>query len=152
MNIATARLYETDFYGWIQTQANFLKAGNFAGLDLDNLIEEIESMGKSQQRALESRLEVLLMHLLKWEFQPKRRTPSWEYTIKEQRKRIARLLKKSPSLSSVLEEALLEAYEFAVSSASEETGLDEADFPQTLLWSIEEVMNPDFWPGPQKAV
>jgi len=85
MSTETARLYETDFYGWVQNQAGALRVGNFASLDLDNLIEEIEDMGKSRQRALESRLEILLMHLLKWQFQPEMKGPSWHFTIDEQR-------------------------------------------------------------------
>jgi len=146
VNTASARLYETDFYGWVQQQAGVLKAGNFASLDLDNLIEEIEDMGKSRQRALQSRLEVLLAHLLKWRFQPKRKGSSWEFTIKEQRKRIAILLKKNPSLSSVLDESFTEAYEFAVSSAAQATHLEESTFPAQCPWTFEQIMAPDFWP------
>jgi len=76
MKTATARLYETDFYGWIQEQAQTLRSKNFAALDLENLLEEIEDMGKSQQHQLQSRLETLLLHLLKWQFQPTRRGTS----------------------------------------------------------------------------
>jgi len=146
MSTATARLYETDFYGWIQHQADSMRTGNFASLDLDNLIEEIESMGKSLQRALESRLEVLLIHLIKWQFQPRLRGPSWQFTIKEQRRRIAKLLKKNPSLSSTLDEVLAEAYESAVPCASAETGLDESVFPQQCPWTFDQAMDADFWP------
>jgi len=146
MSTASARLYETDFYEWIQQQANVLRAGNFSSLDLDNLIEEIESMGKSHQRALGSRLEILLAHLLKWQFQPERMTPSWKYTIKEQRKRIATLLKKNPSLSSVLDESFAEAYEFAVPSAAEQTGINESAFPAQCPWTFEQANDPNFWP------
>jgi len=146
MSTATALLYETDFYEWTQNQANTLRAKNFACLDLDNLIEEIEDMGKSRQRALQSRLEVLLAHLLKWRFQPKRKGSSWEFTIKEQRKRIAILLKKNPSLYSVLDESFTEAYEFAVSSAAQATHLEESTFPAQCPWTFEQVMAPDFWP------
>jgi len=146
MSTASSRLYETDFYGWIQHQAGILRAGNFASLDLDNLIEEIEDMGKNRQRALESRLEILLMHLLKWQYQPKRRGGSWEFTIKEQRKRIASLLRKNPSLSSVLAEAFEEAYGFAVPAAARETGIDESGFPAQCPWTFGQVMEPDFWP------
>jgi len=146
MNTATARLYETDFYGWVQNQAGVLRAGNFASLDLDNLIEEIEDMGKNRHRALASRLEVLLAHLLKWRFQPKRKGNSWEFTIKEQRKRIALLLKKNPSLTSVLDEAFEEAYEFAISSAAQETGIDESTFPSQCPWTFEQAIDTNFWP------
>jgi len=146
MSTASARLYETDFYGWIQQQTGVLRAGSFASLDLDNLIEEIESMGKSHQRALESRLEILLIHLLKWQFQPNRITPSWKHTIREQRKRIAVHLNKNPSLTARLPEALETAYEFAIMRASEETGINESAFPSQCPWTLEQVMNADFWP------
>jgi len=146
MSTASARLYETDFYGWIQNQAGVLRAGNFAGLDLDNLIEEIEDVGKSRQRALESRLEILLMHLLKWQFQPDHMTPSWKHTIVEQRKRIAKLMKKNPSLSGVIDESFGDAYEFAVDSASTETGLPASTFPPRCPWTFEQATSPDFWP------
>jgi len=146
MSTTSARLYETDFYGWIQNQAGILKAGNFASLDLDNLIEEIEDMGKSRQRALESRLEMLLMHLLKWQFQPKRRGTSWELTIEEQRDRIAKLLRENPSLKSRVQEILGEAYRFAIRLAVQETGLSRSTFPAQCPWTFEQATDPDFWP------
>jgi len=146
MSSASARLYETDFYGWIQQQAGVLRAGSFASLDMDNLIEEIESMGKSHKRALESRLEVLLIHLLKWQYQPRRRTPSWERTIKEQRNRLADHLLENPSLKPKVTEAQTKAYRYAIPAASEETGLDETTFPAHCPWTFEQVMDNDFWP------
>jgi len=78
---ASTRLYDTDFYAWIQDQAATLRAGNLAGLDVNNLIEEIESMGRSEKRELRSRLVVLIVHLLKWAYQPLRRGNSWQTTI-----------------------------------------------------------------------
>jgi len=146
MNTATARLYETDFYGWIQSQTDAMRAGNLASLDLDHLIEEIESMGKSQQRALESRLEILLMHLLKWQFQPALKGPSWRFTIEEQRARIARLLQKNPSLASHVQDALEEAYDFAVRLAVKDTGMEKTVFPTQCPWTFEQAMHPEFWP------
>jgi len=146
MSTVSARLYETDFYGWIQQQAGVLKAGSFASLDLDNLIEEIESMGKSHQRALESRLEILLIHLLKWQYQPTRRTPGWAHTIREQRRRIAGHLKKNPSLAPRIPEVFDEAYDYAVPAASAETGMKETVFPKQCPWSFEQTMDEDFWP------
>jgi len=148
MSTTSPRLYETDFYGWIQNQAGVLRAGNFASLDLENLIEEIEDMGKNRQRALESRLEILLMHLLKWQFQPERMTPSWKYTIREQRKRITDHLKKNPSLKPLVPEACTDAYSYAVMSASEETGIDESTFPALCPWTFKQIIDPDFWPEP----
>jgi len=136
MSTATASLYETDFYGWIQQQAGVLRAGSFAALDLDNLIEEIESMGKGHQRALESRLEILLIHLLTWQYQPDHITPSWTYTIKEQRRRIADHLRKNPSLQPKIPEAYEEAYSYAIAGAARETGLDEDRFPTQCPWPL----------------
>jgi len=146
MNTSTTRLYETDFYGWIQSQAESMRSGDLAGLDMENLIEEIESMGKSQQRALESRLEVLLAHLLKWQFQPTLQGPSWRFTIEEQRARIARLLEKNPSLKRHVPEAFEEAYGFAVRMAARETGMGSGSFPSRCPWTFGQATDPDFWP------
>jgi len=146
MNTTSPRLYETDFYGWVQQQAGVLRAGSFASLDLDNLIEEIEDMGKNRQRALESRLEILLMHLLKWQFQPKRRTRSWKLSIEEQRERIAGLLRENPSLKSRVQETLVEAYGYAIRWASQQTSLPRSTFPEQCPWTYEKITDPDFWP------
>jgi len=151
MNTTTAVLYENDFYGWIQHQAHTLRTRNLSALDFEHLIEEIESMGRSEQRALESRLEILLMHLLKWQFQARLQGPSWRFTIKEQRRRIAKLLKKNPSLSSILIEVLKDAYESALLLAAEETGLEESLFPNTCPWPFEQVMDESFWPQSQDS-
>jgi len=146
MNTASARLYETDFYGWIQNQAGVLRAGNFASLDLDNLIEKIKSMGKSHKRALQSRLEILLIHLLKWQFQPEHRTHRWERAIKEQRRRLADHLLENPSLKPKVPEAQEKAYRYATEGASAETGIAESIFPKQCPWGFEQVIDPDFWP------
>jgi len=139
-------LYDTDFYGWTQSQAQALREGKLQHLDIDNLIEEIESMGKSEQHQLESRLEVLLMHLLKWCYQPERRGASWESTIKEQRRKIIKHLKKNPSLQAKILETQIEAYEEAIFKANEETQLPIETFPQECPWTFEEIMAADFWP------
>ena len=97
--------YDTDFYSWTQQQANLLKTGRFLDADLENIIEEIESMGRSEKRELESRLTVLLQHLLKWQYQPERRGKSWELTIRNQRRAIALHLKKVPSLKPNLNDS-----------------------------------------------
>jgi len=141
-----ANLYEKDFYSWTQNQAEMLRSGNYENLDMVNLIEEIESMGKSEQRELESRLEVLLMHLLKWRYQPESRGKSWEATIIEQRDRLVDHLKKNPSLKSRLPEVQESAYHYAVVGAYRETNLDMSVFPKPCPWTFEEAMNPDFWP------
>jgi len=146
MSTASSRLYETDFYGWIQQQVGVLRDGNLGALDVDNLLEEIEDMGKSHQRALESRLEILLTHLLKWQFQPNFRGASWRLTIKEQRHRIADHLQKSPSLKPRIAEALSSAYRYAVMRAARETGIDESAFPVPCPWHFDQAMDADFWP------
>jgi len=147
MRTVTAQLYETDFYGWIQNQANMLRARDFAALDLDNLIEEIESMGKSEKRDLESRLEVLLAHLLKWRFQPERRSTSWELTIEEQRRRVTIHLSENPSLKSKIAGIFPIAYELAIFRATKDTNMHRSVFPTQCPWTFEQAVDPNFWPA-----
>jgi len=144
--MSTARLYETDFYGWTQSQVSAMRDKDLASLDLDNLIEEVESMGKSEKRELESRLEVLLTHLLKWRYQPNLRGKSWQFTIVEQRKRIDYHLKENPSLKARIPELYENTYAFAVIDAVKETGMEEKVFPAQCPWTFYEVMDGDFWP------
>jgi len=148
MSTATAQLYETDFYGWIQNQAGVLRAGNLANLDYDNLIEEIESMGKSLQRELISRLEVLFSHLLKWQFQPKLKGASWELTIGEQREKIVDLISDNPSLKSKIGDCVERGYKYGKRAAMKETGIDQSTFPTHCPWTFEQAMDMDFWPDP----
>jgi hypothetical protein len=133
-------LYEQDFYQWTQEQAALLKAGALSQLDVENLIEEVETMGRSEKRELVSRLAVLLAHLLKWDFQPERRGKSWENTIKIQRIDIQEVLDDSPGLKHQLKESVLTAYKKAVLLASDETGMSESEFPETCPYSIEEII------------
>jgi len=139
--------YDRDFYAWANEQAALLRAGNAAAADLERIAEEIESMGRSEQQQLEHQLTVLLVHLLKWEHQPNLRGSSWRLTVKEQRNRIERLLRKNPSLKSVLAETLRDAYSDAVLGAARESGLPEESFPAECPWSFETAMDPEFWPG-----
>ena len=104
--VMASSLYKTDFYSWTQYQAQLIRSGNLEALDLDNLLEEIESMGRSERRQLSHRLDVLLMHLLKWLFQPDQRSNSWQGSIKEQRFRIYRLLKANPGLKPELDDVM----------------------------------------------
>jgi len=145
MSIST-NLYEEDFYGWTQHQANILRSRDIKDLDFDNLIEEIESMGKSEQRELESRLEVLLAHLLKWRFQPEKRSIRWELTIEEQRSRIVDHLRKNPSLKSRVQETQAIAYRYTVFSAIKETKMHRSVFPTQCPWTFEQVMDKNFRP------
>ncbi len=139
-------IYENDFYGWIMEQTGLLKLGRYTELDVENLIEEMESMGKSEKRALESRLVVLLQHLLKWQHQPNFRGKSWELTIKEQRLRIEKIMRDNPSLRRQLEPCFFDAYPFAVIQAAKETGIDEKAFPNHCEWNLQKILDTDFLP------
>ncbi len=133
-------LYEQDFYQWTQEQAALLKAGTLAQLDIENLIEEIESMGKSQKRELYSRLVVLIMHMLKWDYQPDMQSGSWKNTILTQRREIKFLLKDNPSLNRIVSDAVRMVYSDSVEAASVETGLPVSSFPETCPYTIEQLM------------
>jgi hypothetical protein len=99
MNLAT---HKSDFYAWTQEQAHLLKTGQLYQIDRHNIAEELQDMGRSEKRQLESRLEILIVHLLKWQFQPSLRSRSWQLTIKEQRLRLELLMQENPSLRSHL--------------------------------------------------
>jgi Domain of unknown function DUF29 len=138
--------YEDDFYAWTVEQARLLRSGEFSSIDVVNIAEEIESLGRSDKRAIESRLTVLLMHLLKWQIQSKMRSQSWSGTILEQRRRIEKLLRESPSLRASVNEALAEAYSDAREAASNDTGLPETDFPTECPFTAEQVLSRSFLP------
>jgi len=143
-----AELYEQDFYAWTQHQATLLRAQKWHDLDYDNLAEEVESLGKSQQNALESRLEKLVLHLLKWRYQPDKRVRghSWEDTIREQRRRLSRLLSQNPSLRPTVPAVLTESYSYVRQRTSLQTRLPLTTFPETCPWTPEQVLDADFWP------
>lgn len=143
---AGGRLYDQDFYAWANEQAALLRAGKLSEADIENIAEEIESLGKTEKRELVSCLRVLMLHLLKWRFQPGKRTPSWEATIKIQRLDLMEHLKDNPSLRPMIETVLEKAYNGAVLEAVGETNLPESTFPETCPWSFEELMAEDFWP------
>jgi predicted nucleic acid-binding Zn-ribbon protein len=138
--------YESDFYAWTNEQATLLRSGRLDQLDIEHLAEEIESMGKSERNELLHRLEILLMHLLKWRFQPNLQSRSWEATIDEQRERIVDHLDENPSLKSKLDEFLVKSYKYAIRGAMKETGLAKSTFPENCPWSIEQIMDTCFWP------
>ncbi|MDZ8185239.1 MAG: DUF29 domain-containing protein [Nostoc sp. ChiSLP02] len=139
-------LYEQDFYLWIQTTAELLKQKNFTQLDLENLIEEIETMGRSEKKALRSNLEVVLMHLLKYQYQPEKRPGSWQATIREHRKRLREALEESPSLKPYFDEVLGQCYDHARLLAADETELVVATFPEQSPFTSEQVLEPNFLP------
>jgi len=144
---AITSLYDQDFYLWLQTTINLLKQGKFAEVDLENLLEELESMGRSDKNALKSNLRVLLMHLLKYKYQPEKRTNSWVYTIIEHRIRLGDTFKTSPSLYRFFEDIFNESYQNARKLAAGETGLSINLFPPESPFTVEEVLNPDFLPS-----
>jgi hypothetical protein len=139
-------LYDDDFYAWANEQAALLRCGKLADADIEHIAEEIESMGKTEKRELVNRLAVLLLHLLKWQYQPKRRGSSWEATIKIQRRDLAAHLTDNPSLTAKFPEAMAQAYGNAIIAAADETAMPEATFPTDCPWSFEQIMDPDFWP------
>lgn len=139
-------LYEADFYAWTQQQSQLLKDGQLNQIDIANLIEEIESMGKSELRELESRLESLFIQLLKWQYQPVYHTDSWRYSIEEQRAKLADHLIDNPSLKHKLPDALNRAYNYAIRSAAKETGFAKETFPSACPWTFEQAMDEGFWP------
>ena len=144
--MSNSTLYEQDFYAWANEQAGLLRAGKLAQADIEHIAEEIESMGKTEKRELVSRLSVLLLHLLKWQFQPGRRGTSWQATIRLQRRDLTRHIRDNPSLKANLDEAISYAYGNAIIEAVGETGLLEGTFPTACPWSFEQMMAEDFWP------
>ncbi len=136
-------LYEQDFYQWTQEMAIALRAGRVSALDWENLAEEIESLGKSDRRSLQSRLEVLIMHLLKWQYQPSKQSNSWRFTIAEQRLRIQSLLVDSPSLKVYIDAELPRSYQNACKLATAETGLERETFPANCPYTVSELLNDD---------
>lgn len=133
-------LYEKDFYAWTQKQAALLRAGKLSEIDIAHIAEEIDSMGRSEKRELISRLTILLLHLLKWDYQPERRGASREATIAVQRDDLADLLSDNPSLRAGLEVAVGAAYRKAVLMAVAETGVPRERFPEGCPWKVVEVL------------
>ena len=143
----STNLHDKDFHAWTIEQANLLKSKKLNEIDLDNLIEEIESMGASERNQLQNRLKVLIGHLLKWQYQPDYRTRSWNATIKEQRLSVTGLIEDNPSLKSILEERITKAYPQGVLLAVKETNLEENTFPSSCPYSIKELFDMEFYPN-----
>jgi Domain of unknown function DUF29 len=137
---------DEDFALWCAEQGAALRAGRLQAIDRTHLAEEIESLGGSDEDQIGSRLNVLLIHLLKWRHQPNMRSSGWRGTIGEQRYRIARVLKRSPSLRAFPGEVLEDEYRTARLLAADETGLAEHAFPETCPFTVEQVLNDSFWP------
>ena len=140
------QMYEIDFVAWADSMAELLQARRFGEIDLVNLIEEVQDLGNRHRDALSSHLTVLLMHLLKWQYQPTWQSSSWLGSIKNSRKQILRLIRKYPSLNNYLLQCLPESYQDAVEDATDETGLDSSIFPKDCLYSVEQILDSDFLP------
>ena len=145
--------YDKDFHAWCETQAALLQERQWQALDREHLIEELRLMAGNERRALGSRLQGLLLHLLKWQFQPdKRRTGhSWEDSIVEARERLHDMLDDGGSLRHFVEPLLGRHYPRARRTAVRQTGLPRDTFPATCPWTPEQVLDPDFWPGEDGA-
>ncbi|AFZ56013.1 DUF29 domain-containing protein [Anabaena cylindrica FACHB-243] len=140
-------LYETDYLQWIETTVAKLQGQDYANVDWANLIEEIGDMGRSERKSLKSNLIVILLHLLKWQFQPDKRSGSWEGSIIEHRRRVQESLQDSPSLKPYLESIFTECYTQAVKQAKAETGLPVESFPVICPYHLAEVTEDDFLPN-----
>ena len=140
------KLYDVDIVAWSCEQAELLRAGRWDALDRERIAEEIEDVGKSEMRELDSRVAVLIAHLLKWKFQPQLRSTSWRATVKLQRKRVARRLARTPSLQRFVHEAtwLEDVWDDALALASADTGVDT--LPAQPIWDIDAIVDPDFLP------
>jgi hypothetical protein len=139
-------LYDQDYELWLEQAVNLLRSQSFAEIDIENLIAEIEEMGGSQKQAIESNLEILLMHLLKYKYQPEKRSHSWRYTIIEHRLRLHKAFKHSPSLKRYFLQEFAECYLNARKLASAETGLLIATFPIESPFNPEQVLDDNFLP------
>lgn len=138
--------YDKDFYSWTMRTADLLRQGKFDEIDIENVAEKIESMGRSDKRQLINRLAILMAHFLKWQYQPERRGNSWKNTIKTQRFDVVELLKDSPSLKYELDKQVEHAYEKALLLAVEETGLSQDAFPSSCPFSLKQCLDNEFFP------
>jgi hypothetical protein len=138
--------YEHDFYEWTQAQAALIHTRTWTEIDVANLAEEIEALGKRDRRAVESYLEIIQLHLMKWACQPERRDRSWEKSLLQARHRLHKLLRDSPSLEAHLWTLRSEAYHQAQRLAALETGLPEHTFGRAGTWTIEQILDEHFLP------
>ncbi len=146
MKFADKSEYSKDFYTWALHNPELVRQKKFSEMDIEHIAEEIESMGRASRRELINRFSILLAHLLKWQFQPVKRSKSWVLTIKNQRFEITDLLDESPSLKPEIVLQLGHAYEKALLLASEQTGIDEDEFPQDCPFSVDQCLDSAFLP------
>ena len=138
--------YEEDVYGWAVNTAQLLRNKKMGEVDFENVIEEIEALGRSEKYELVNRLALVISHLLKWQFQPTMRGHSWIYTIKEQRKQAKYHWEDNPSLKNKLDELITKSYDLAIAKAARETGLEEKAFPLKCPYTFEQIMDEEFFP------
>jgi hypothetical protein len=138
--------YNEDFYAWTVEQVHLCRSGQLDAIDLEHIIEEIESMGKREKRELSSRMTVLLMHLLKWQHQEIYQGKSWRLTIYEQRSELKKLIKDNSSLKPWLDETVAEAYESAKIKAEIETGISHKHYAQQCEWTVMQILDVEFFP------
>lgn len=145
--MSNSTLYDRNFYAWANEQAALLRAGRLSEADIEHVAEEIESMGKTGKRELARRLTVLLLHLLKWQYQPGRRGASGRLSTANTRDAIADHLADNPSLRAEIDASLTTAYRRACRDAALETGFERDTFPAACPWSFDQMIAADFWPG-----
>ncbi|MBD1927102.1 DUF29 domain-containing protein [Trichocoleus sp. FACHB-90] len=143
-NLST--LYEQDYYLWLETTVRLLREGQLSALDVANLLEEIEDMGRSEKRAVYSNLKILLIHLLKYNYQSEKRSNSWLASIVEHRQRLRQAFKESPSLQPYFTEIFDECYQDARELAAAETGLEIESFPVETPFTPEEALDSGYLP------
>ncbi len=138
--------YDQDFSRWVQETAQLLREKRWSELDLEHLIEEVEDLGKSERRALSSQLERVLIHLLKWHYQPERRSDSWLDSINDGRVQILKIIKDNPSLNDFPGSRLEEDYTDARRYAAKQTGLPLATFPMDCPFAIGQILDDEWLP------
>jgi hypothetical protein len=138
--------YEHDFYTWTFEQARRLREGRLLDIDREHIAEELEDMGRREKRTLEHQLSRLLAHLLKWQYQPDRHSPSWRASIRDAREEVQHLLAENPGLKSKLPECFARAYSGGVNWAVVDSGLAESTFPDNCPWSLEQALDGGYWP------
>ncbi|PSO91197.1 MAG: DUF29 domain-containing protein [Cyanobacteria bacterium QS_3_48_167] len=140
------KLYEFDYHAWALQQAEKIRFQQWESIDIENLVEELESLARSERKELVNRLGKLLGHLLKWEYQPNHGSNSWVGTIREQRRHIKRLLQQNPSLKPFIPEAVQQGYEDGVDLAVQETNLPDSTFPKNCPYTSEQIGDTEFYP------
>ena len=139
-------LYDEDFFEWTRVNGELLRAGRFEQADIEHIAEEIEDMGKRNLHEMNSRVRVLLSHLLKWKLQPEKKSRSWERTIASQRTELGQLLEDNPSLRVSIQPKLRYIYQKSVQLAVLDTGLPNSHFPSECPFTVDQILDPEFLP------